>query len=423
MTTTFQIHDVCTRARRSILSILSGVGLALACDVGPRDRADDLPERDSATLVMQMSIGENIAASADDQFSAIVAMLVTDDEKLWVVDGFNGPTPQVRIYDDVGRFHRRVGNIGSGPGEYRNPNALAMLADGRVVLRDQNLADRLTVYTSAGTVDTTWSLGARYTPNGPDPRMVVDTSGSLWVSIGSRGLQVRFRGWPIRSQGHLRVRDGAIIDTVRLPPLPELSDDCVTVEKRLPSGGLSVRGACPPFQPQAVWALDRRGRFAIARTDQYRIEILPPHGSPNGTPSTIVSRDARPILVSEDERAFERERLIDILTRMSLPTRRVPEIPRSKPPIQRLYFSSDGQLIVRVSVPSSLVNGEWVESTVHDVFDKNGRFRGRVHIPDGFSMGYLKDDELWGVWRDEDGVESIRRYKIRWRELQSSLAP
>ena len=404
-----QRHESCTCARRLILPLLSGVGVVLACD-SPRNAARQ-PDDIEAPLVLQASIGENLAASADDQFSAIVAMLVTDDEKLWVVDGFNGPTPQVRMYDADGKFVRRVGNVGSGPGEYRNPNALALLADGRVVLRDQHLADRLTLYTLDGTVDTTWSLGSRYVSIGFATGMVVDTSGSLWVSIGSRP-------WPIQFH-HLRVRDGAIIDTVSLPPLPELPDNCVMIEKRLPSGGRSVRGACPPFQPQAAWALDRRGRYAIARTDRYRIEIRPPHGSPNGTPSTIVSREARPIQVSEDERAYERERLIDVMTRMSLPTRRVPEIPRHKPPVRRLYFSSDGQLVVWASVPSRFVNGKWVESTVYDVFDPTGRFRGRVHIPDGFSMGYLKDDELWGVWRDEDGVESIRRYKIQWPNLQA----
>jgi hypothetical protein len=37
-----------------------------------------------------------------------------------------------------------------------------------------------------------------------------------------------------------------------------------------------------------------------------------------------------------------------------------------------------------------------------------------VHLPDALTLGYLKDDELWGVWRDDFGVESIRRYGIQW---------
>jgi hypothetical protein len=100
-----------------------------------------------------------------------------------------------------------------------------------------------------------------------------------------------------------------------------------------------------------------------------------------------------------------------------VPSRRVPEVPRYKPSIKRLSFSSDGQLLVSVSTPSRFVNGQWVEATVYDVFDQNGRFRGRVHIPEAFTMGYLKGDELWGVWRDDYGVESIRHYRVQWPAL------
>jgi hypothetical protein len=398
-----------TRANRFLIPVLSSVVALLACDVEPRSK--NIAEPDSATLVLQSSMGEDMAASADHQFSWIVAMLVTEDEKLWVVDGFNGATPQVRMYDSDGKFLRRVGNVGSGPGEYRNPNALAALADGRVVLRDQHLADRLTVYTSAGTVDTTWSLEGRYVPVGRGVRMMVDTSGLLWIYIASRQ-----RPDLDRNQAYLRVRNGAIIDTVRLPPLPELPREGVRVEERLPSGGLSVRGADAPYQAQAVWALDRRGRFAIARTDEYRIEMMPAPGAGAASTTSFVSREVPAVSISEEQRAAERAGLVTIMDKMGLPTHRVPEIPSFKPLLKQLYFASDGQLLVSVSMPSRFMNGKWMESTAYDVFDQDARFRGRLHIPEGFTMGYLKGDKLWGVYRDQDGVESIRRYNIKWPE-------
>ena len=410
----YRVHNARTRAKRLILHVLSCVGAAIACEADPRDvehRSERSPERDNASLVLQETIGHQGPWAAEYQFSAIVAMLVTDDQKLWVVDGFNGPTPQVRVYDTDGRFLRQVGNVGSGPGEYRNPSALALLADGRVVLRDQNLADRLTVYKPSGTVDTTWFLGRSY-PRGPGP-VVVDTSGLLWISITSRP-------GPNRFLAYLRLRNGAIVDTVRLPPLPELPEKGVRIERRLPSGGLSVTGVQPPYRAIATWALDRRGRFAIARTDEYRIEILPSHGPADGISSTIVSRQVNSVPVSEDERADAHDDLIERMIAIGASRRRVPEVPRYKPPIKRLSFSSDGQLLVSVSMPSRFVNGEWVEPTVYDVFDASGRFRGRVHLPDAFTLGHLKDDELWGVWRDDYAVESIRRYSIQWPELRTS---
>ena len=277
--------------------------------------------------------------------------------------------------------------------------ALGLLPGGRVALRDRTLADRITVYAREGSVDTTWFLGERQVSFGSARPMVVDTSGLLWISIGSLPTT------PVI--GFSRLRDGAIIDTVRLPPLPEFPRDEVRIEKHLPSGGLAVKAASTPYQPSAVWALDRRRRFAIAGADKYRIEILPPHGTAHGSASSIVSRQVRIVPVTEDQRAYERDRLIKIMSKMGMPIQRLPDVPRVKPPIKRLAFSSDDQLLVQVSVPSRLVDGTWVEPIVYDVFDRNDKFRGRLSMPDQFSMAVLKGDKLWGVWRDENGVESI----------------
>jgi hypothetical protein len=289
-----------------------------------------------------------------------------------------------------------------------------LLTDGRVVLRDQQLADRLTVYTADGTVDTTWSLTGQYFPRGSGPLIMVDTSGLVWIAFGSRPGRTRFLAY-------VRLHNGVIVDTVRLPALPELATNNVRVERRLPSGGLSVTGVQPPYQPSAVWALGPRGRFAIARTDEYRVEILLPYGSTEPTPS-IVSREVRSIPVSDAERADAHNYLAERARAIGASGMRLPDVPRHKPPIKRLFFSSDGQLLVSVSMPSRLLNGQWVESTAYDVFDQNQRFRGRVHVPDALTLGYLKNDELWGVWRDDDGVESIRRYRIRWPLLHTFVS-
>jgi hypothetical protein len=413
MTPRAQRQTARTRAKTFILPVLAGIGAMLACDVDPRAverRPDGIGQTQDATLVLQQSIGED-DSSADYQFSAIVAMLVTEDEKLWVVDGYNGPTPKVRIYDPDGGFLRTVGNVGSGPGEFRNPSGLALLRDGRVVLRDQTLTDRITVYTANGSVDTTWSLRGEALSRGAGPRVMVDTSGLTWIAIGSRP-------GPIRFLAYLRLRNGSIIDTVSLPSRPELPNNGVRIERRLPSGGLSVTGVHPPYQAHAVWALGPHGGFAIARTDEYRVEILPPYGTTSGSTDTI-SREVQTVPVADAERADAHDDLIEQMRAIGANGRRVPDVPRYKPPIKRLRFSSDGQLLVSVSTPSRFANGEWLESTAYDVFDQHQRLRGRITLPDAFTLGFLKRDELWGVWRDDYGVESVRRYSIRWPALHT----
>ena len=45
--------------------------------------------------------------------------------------------------------------------------------------------------------------------------------------------------------------------------------------------------------------------------------------------------------------------------------------------------------------------------------DAEGRFLGFITMPDRFSPFSLRDDLLYGVWRDELDVESVRLYPLR----------
>jgi hypothetical protein len=46
------------------------------------------------------------------------------------------------------------------------------------------------------------------------------------------------------------------------------------------------------------------------------------------------------------------------------------------------------------------------------VFDPDGRYLGPVELPARLRVTDIGDRTLLGVWRDEYGVESVRRYAI-----------
>ncbi len=93
---------------------------------------------------------------------------------------------------------------------------------------------------------------------------------------------------------------------------------------------------------------------------------------------------------------------------------RIPEIPAYKPPILRIDFSADAQLLVYVSMPSMFEYGEWSEPRAVDVFDPAGTFEGRILLPDSFRIMFMRGDDIWGVFQNTDGAESIRRYHVTW---------
>ena len=66
-------------------------------------------------------------------------------------------------------------------------------------------------------------------------------------------------------------------------------------------------------------------------------------------------------------------------------------------------------------MPSRFVDGEWSEPDAYDVFEPDGRFVGRILVPDAFQIEFMKDDHMWGRYTGEFDVESVRRYRIVWR--------
>ena len=56
--------------------------------------------------------------------------------------------------------------------------------------------------------------------------------------------------------------------------------------------------------------------------------------------------------------------------------------------------------------PDELGASEW------DVFDAQGRFLGVVGMPERFTAMVFRDDRIYGLWRDEFGVQYVVRLRI-----------
>jgi hypothetical protein len=369
--------------------------------------------------VQLVSIGERNSHLREYQFSSVLDIAVTEGGDIWVLDGDGtggrGETPMLRRFDSNGEFVMHVGREGSGPGEYRAPYGIAVLPDGRVALRDFSLPNRLTLFSPEGWVDTTWSFPAGFfwAFRGGFP-IQVDQDGIVWIPF-----RAGVRPSADQEYGFVRVGTGGeVIDTVPLPTLPEIPD----VASSSGSGRYRIRG---------IWTWSPLGTFAVARTDEYRIEVLPrPTLVPteattdlpsSASPPTIISRKLPAVPVPEAERRAIREsRALADGNREPVPLSQIPEI---KPPIRFLSSSEDGRLIVGVPMPSYLREQEWVEDRAYDVFEADGRFAGRIITPPSFRIEGMTGSRIWGVFRGDLGVESIRVYQVLWPEEVSHRGP
>ena len=400
------------------LTCLLGLTLVgTSCVDDPGEAAPAETGDRSGTLVLELTLGDvSAAAPREYQFAGIQDILVADKGTIWVLDGEDVQLPLLRQYDPNGDYLRQVGRKGAGPGEYLDPDGLALMPDGRVALRDAGLPGRITLYHADGSLDTVWSLGRdlRWPSGGRSP-IRVDMTGVSWLPF-TRGRPGPNRGSP----RFLRVRpDGTVLDTVPFPSVPEVERDRLRIVRTLPSGGTSTRGFTIPYQARGLFAWSPFGNFAVFRTDRYRLDMLPPPGGwgPQAAfGAKVIERSVPPIPVPEAERAAVRKQLVREVSAVEGGDGiRVPEIPTHKPPIRAVNFTDDGQVLVSVSMPSRLRDGEWTEPHAVDVFDGSGRFTGRVVLPDSFTVLYMRGSHLWGVFRETDGIESVRQYEIVWR--------
>jgi len=401
-------------------SLVAIVLPALAWAACTSDRAtesligDASPE---AELVLEWAIGDRIDASEEYQFASIGSLLPTVDGTVWVADGTDlGQTPLIREFDYDGSFIRQVGRQGMGPGEYLAPQGLAQLQDGRVVVRDARIPSRLTVYNPDGSLAETWPLGSNYYwPNGGGGSIRVDNSAVLWIPFRAGGRPGPNRD---RTVFFLRVApSGVVLDTVPVPPVPKVERHEIVVTSSTPHGGIRMQGVSIPYQPVGLWAWDPQGTFTVLRTDQYRIAYQVPGDS------RTVTRNLAPVPIDEAERRVIAARMREERDRIEGGDRlHLPEPPKQKPILKGIEFALDGRLIVHVATPSIFRAGEWRENPVFDVFDKNGKFEGRVALTDASVVWLLRlrGDRLWVVHEGDDEVMSVRQYRVIWSSRRST---
>ena len=204
--------------------LVLGFGLAASACGGGNGGAPDSGDgtaTEVAELVLELSIGDDFAAAPEYQFASIRSILIAPDRTIWVADitgrGFARGTPMLRQYDAEGTFVRQVAREGDGPGEYREPDGLAVLSDGRVAVRDLAPPGKVLLFTADGQHSETWtsnSLGQsamRYVSNS-NSALRIDAGGVLWLPILDYTVRLA-SGLP--PPQFIRIQpDGTVLDTV-----------------------------------------------------------------------------------------------------------------------------------------------------------------------------------------------------------------
>lgn len=363
-----------------------------------------------ATLVPEVAVGR-LDGPEEYLFGRVTSIAVDDSRRVYVLDD---QAQHVRVYDSEGVYLETLGGRGEGPGEFTRAESMAMLPDGRLVVRDPgNL--RVQVFGPGPGERSEWTyLSGNYYTTQP---LYTD-------DLGRTFLFARIRSSAGDLVMHVVVLgpDGAPVDT-----LPEPSSDfdppTVRAESTDEDGNTSRVSYVVPFSPFFHWSVHPGGHFLTGLSGNYRIHLARNDGV------LRIERQFTPIPVSDAERDHGRERTVRMI-RMSIPgwDWDGPPIPRQKPVFKGLLPGRDGRIWVWLSTEAYSVENDdynpdnpfsepvsWIEPARYDVFESDGTYLGAVATPDGFSTypdPILEGDHVWAVTRDELGVQRVVRFRI-----------
>ena len=355
-----------------------------------------------ATLVPEVSIGE-LEGPDEYLFGRIGSLAVDEDRNVYV---FDTQANHVRVFDATGTYLATFGREGEGPGEFSRAETIAVLPDGRLLVRDPGNMRVQVFDPSSGEADEwEYNSGNTYRPGAP-----------LYTDLRGRTFLLT------------RDQDGDDIivvlgpDGTHLDTLPEPATDYEPVVVKAETENASVTSAVP-FTPRFFWAVHPSGHFLTGLSSDYRVDLAGDDGV------LRIERAYDPVPVSDGERAYRRESKVRMI-RWSVPdwTWDGPAVPDHKPVFNELLTGRDGRIWVRLLTDGQRVENEnhnpdnpfsepetWRESTRFDVFESDGTYLGVVVPPDDFSASpdpVFDGDHVWAVARDELGVERVIRYRI-----------
>jgi hypothetical protein len=357
------------------------------------------------TATEDLRIG-TVAGEPEYQFGALAFVEVGEDGTIY---GMDLQATEGKAYDPDGNYLRTIGSPGGGPGELA-PGAVFIFDDGAGGLIIPDLGNRrVNRYDMDG--EPTGSFTIDLSAGVP---MVwgVDPDGRLIAQI--RGMNVQ--GIASLEEGDLIVvfdTAGVVADTLAVLPKGQMLE-----------GITEEQFSLVLFSPEPVWDLGQDGSITYAMNDQYRILV----NGPDGNLSRIITRDIPPKPVGESDKDAIFAALREQMSSLGLPAPQVEQFVQgvgfaeNYPAFGLLFRGPEESIWVqRIRSAQDMAEGQEegfefdaqdIGSPEWEVFDSEGRYLGVVTLPDRFQPVNVKDNFLYGVWRDELDVQYIMRVRV-----------
>jgi hypothetical protein len=308
-------------------------------------------------------------AQGDDAFGQARQVVVDDTGTMYVLDE---QASDVKVFDASGNYLRTIGRRGQGPGELEFPMTLSLnRAAGEITVQQQTRG--LAAFKTDGTFLRQQSLKGLITGRGR-----VDSRGNVYVLeivLGDNGSSYATKKL---------AADGSLLATISETPAPG------------GKGGSGVRRV-RPFLPVAYFLIDREDRLVYGYPETYEIQF---YGPADAKVLRKIRREYDGVPITGEEKAALEK---DIPPGMKVEI----DYPKDHPAYLRFFLSDLGHIFVQTYERAD--GGK----LIHDVFDAEGRFIGRVPLK-GIGLEILKG-KYYALEEDEEGYQYVKRYAVTWK--------
>ena len=355
---------------------------------GVQARGPQPPPAQIKAMVFNEELSIGVPEGDEDyMFGSSVVFNVDEQGNIYATDW---ESKQVKKYGPDGKHVLTFGRAGQGPGEFRNPGGVRFTQDGNLYI-SENFGNKIIFFDRNGI----------YLRQSILPADIFD----IWITpagtyLGNEQAAPQYVGQgPV--ENFIKIYDGSFKSIL------ELHRDSFVFPARSLSPAQAQAQITNEFlsRPTAVAVMGDNGRIYFGRSDVYSIDVL----APEGKKIMNISRAEEPLpyrqadidfMLKEDEERMTSMMRSEALTKEYL---RLIRFPKNKPFFRALVPMDEGRLAVVVDIEGS--SATWL-----DLFDREGRFLGRVRIPVPLLNMIFRNGKAYALHKDENDFLSIKRY-------------
>ena len=364
----------------SIVLIISAFILLASCQNQKAEWKGTIEDVDGVTIVKnpkepmygedvcvieeELSIGE-AEGREEYMFSEVQSIATDDNERIYVLDYKEN---NVKIYNKNGKFVKKFGKKGQGPGEFYLPRTVIITNQDEILV--QNIRS-LAFFSLEG--DFKRSLSVAQVRLG---RINIDSDGNITgLCIIRDDENPRYELKKFDSELNYLYSLGS-------SPLPN-----------------ARRDGFNPLFPVLRWNVINRNQIVCGYMKEYELKVFDAKGNlirkilKKYTPLEVTQEDVDERLQGEELPPQLKESMV---------------IPKYHCPFRWMIADDEGRIFVWTYERAADGEGYY-----YDVFDAEGKFIVKVPLK---SRPFLfKNSKLYTVEEDEEGYQYVKRYKVTWK--------